>query len=133
MAKQTGLGWTTLSVDDSGGTPVAIKNDVTNFQFATPRGVQDASGIDVLGYERLLLRADFTITINAVFNTAVGHTVFKTVPSTSVQRTTTLVISSQTLAPEVLYTDYNLTMAASGELTYSAPGVLTGGSAPTWA
>ena len=30
MAKSTGLGWTTLSVDDSGGTVRVIKNDVTN-------------------------------------------------------------------------------------------------------
>ena len=45
MAKETGLGWTTLSVDDSGGTARAIINDVTNFNFSTPRGVQDVTGI----------------------------------------------------------------------------------------
>ena len=132
MAKQTGLGWTTHSVDDSGGTPVAIKNDVTNFQFATPRGVQDVTGIDKSAYERLPLLADFTITNNGVFNSAVSHSVFKTVPSTAVNRTTTLVISSQTLAGELLYTDYNITRAASGELTWSAPGVLADGTVPTW-
>jgi hypothetical protein len=135
MAKETGLAWTTLSVDDSSGTARAIKNDITNFQFATPRGVQDVTGVDKSAYERLLLLADFTITLNGVFNDATNqaHDVFKTVPSTSVARTTTLVVSGQTLAGELLYTDYAMTRAQSGELTFSVPGVLADGTVPTWA
>lgn len=132
--KETGLGWTTLSVDDSSGSAKAIKNDVTNFQFSTPRGVQDVTGVDKSAFERLLLLADFTITLNGVFDDQAdqAHAVFKTVPSTSVARTTTLVVSGQTLAPEVLYTDYALTRAQSGELTWTAPGVLADGTVPTW-
>lgn len=135
MAKQTGLGWTTASVDDSSGTARAIKNDITNLQFATPRGVQDVTGIDKSAYERLLLLADFTITLNGVFNVTANqsHDVFKTVPSTSALRTTTLTIGGATLAGELLYTDYNLTRAQSGEFTWSAPGVLGDGTVPTWA
>lgn len=135
MAKQTGLGWTTLSVDNSGGSAQVIKNDITNLQFATPRGVQDVTGIDKSAYERLLLLADFTVTLNGVFNVAsnLSHDVFKTVPSTSVARTTTMTVGGVTLAPEVLYTDYNLTRAQSGELTWTAPGVLADGTVPTWA
>jgi hypothetical protein len=127
--------WTTLSIDDSGGTARAIKNDITNFSFATPRGVQDVTGVDKSAFERLLLLADFTITLNGVFNdaTSQAHDVFKTVPSTSVARTTTLTVSGQTLAGELLYTDYALTRAQSGELTFTAPGVLSDGSTPTWA
>ena len=134
MAKETGLGWTTLSVDDSGGSVVAIKNDVTNFQFATPRGVQDVTGVDKLAMERLLLLADFSITLNGVFNddAAGSHIVFKTVPTTSVARTTTLVVSGQTIAPELLYTDYALTRGQDGSLTWTAPGVLSNGTAPAW-
>jgi hypothetical protein len=132
--KLTGLGWTTLSVDDSGGTPNAIKNDVTNFQFATPRGVQDVTGVDKSAIERRLLLADFSCTLNGVFNVDAGasHATFKTVPSTSNARTTTLVVSAQTLAPEVLYTDYALTRDASATLTWSVPGVLADGTVPTW-
>jgi hypothetical protein len=135
VAKESGLGWTTLSIDDSGGTARAIKNDITNFSFATPRGVQDVTGVDKSAFERLLLLADFTITLNGVFNdaTSQAHDVFKTVPSTSVARTTTLTVSGQTLAGELLYTDYALTRAQSGELTFTAPGVLSDGSTPTWA
>lgn len=113
----------------------AIINDITNFEFATPRGVQDVTGVDKSAMERLLLLADFSITLNGVFDPAsnAAHDVFKTVPSTSVNRTVTLTHASKTLANECLFTDYALTRAASGELTFSAPGVLADGAVPTWA
>jgi len=135
MAKQSGLGWTTLSVDDSSGTPNDIKNDITNFQFATPRAVQDVTGVDKSAIERILLLADFSITLNGVFNEDTGksHETFCTVPSTSVARTVSLAISGRTLACETLFTDYPITRAASGELTFAVPGVLADGNVPTWA
>lgn len=129
------MGWTTLSVDSSAGAVKVIKNDVTNLSFSTPRGVQDVTGVDKSAMERLLLLADFSITLNGVFNDATdfSHDVFKTVPSTSVARTTTLTVSGDTLAPEVLYTDYSLTRGQDGSLTWTAPGVLADGAVPTWA
>lgn len=135
MAKTTGLAITTLSIDDSGGTPRAIKNDFTNFSISTPRAVQDVTGVDKSAIERLLLLADFSITLNGVFNPAsnLSHDVFKTVPSTSVLRTTTLTVAAKTLANEVAYTDYPLARSASGELTFKVPGVLGDGTVPTWA
>lgn len=134
MAKETGLAITTLSVDDSAGSAQDIRNDITDFSIATPRAVQDVTGIDKSAMERLLLLADFSIDINGVFNDASNqaHAVFKTVPSTSVVRTVSLGISGQTLANECLFTDYALTRATSGELTYTAPGVLADGTVPTW-
>ena len=136
MAKSTGMGWTTFSVDDSAGNPEAIKNDVTNLQFATPRGVQDVTGIDKSAMERLLLLSDFSITVNGVFNPGVSpsaHDVFSTVPSTtSPARTTTIVVSAKTLAPEVLYTDYSLNRGTDGSFTWTAPGVLANGVVPVW-
>jgi hypothetical protein len=135
MAKESGLGWTTCSVDDSAGSAQAIKNDITNLAFSTPRGVQDITGIDKSAYERLLLLADFSITLNGVFDdssAANAHAVFKTVPSTSVARTVTLTVSGDTLANEVLFTDYPLTRSAAGELTFAVPGVLADGAVPSW-
>lgn len=133
--KETGLGWTTFSVDDSGGTPQAIINDVTSLSFATPRGVQDVTGLDKSAYERLLLLADFSVTPAGVFDDQAGqaHAVFKTVPSTSVQRTTSIAVSGNTLAVETLYTDYALARGQDGSLTWTAPGVLGNGAVPTWA
>ena len=133
MAKEGGMG-TTLSVDDSGGTPRAISNDVTNFTISTPRGVQDVTGVDKFAIERLVLLADASVGLNGVFNDAAdqSHAVFKTVPSTSVQRTTAFNISAQTLSMELLYSDYGLTRGQDGSATWTAPGVLANGAVPTW-
>ncbi|WP_308048157.1 hypothetical protein [Streptomyces sp. TRM72054] len=122
-------------MDDSSGTARAIVNDITNLQFSTPRAEQNTTGIDKSAMERILLLADFSITLNGVFNDAANqsHDVFKTVPSTSVARTVTLTVSGQTLANECLFTDYPLTRSDSGELTFSVPGVLSDGTVPTWA
>jgi len=135
MAKSTGLAITTLSVDDSGGTARDIRNDITNWELSTPREEQDVTGIDKSAKERLLLLADFSIGLNGVFNPAAttsSHAVFRTVPSTSVARTVTLVVAAQTLPNEVLFTDYQLTRAENGALTWQAPGVLADGVVPTW-
>jgi hypothetical protein len=134
VAKVTGLGWTTLSVDDASNAQQAIINDITNLQFATPRGVQDVTGIDKSAHERLLLLADFTITLNGVFNPATNaeHDVFKTIPSTSVNRLITIVTNGKTLTPTCVLTDYSLTRNNSGELTWSVPGSLANGAVPTW-
>lgn len=135
MAKVNGLGWTTLSVDDSGGVARDIRNDINNLQFSTPRGVQDVTGIDKSAIERLLLLADFSVTLNGVFDPAanLAHDVFKTVPSTSVARTVSMTTNGKSLPNEVLFTDYQITRSDSGELTWTAPGVLADGTVPTWA
>jgi len=134
MAKESGLGMT-VAVDDSGSSARTISNDITSIDWATPREEQDITGLDKSARERLLLLADFTVSISGVFNDAtnMSHAVFSTVPSSSVARTTTLTISGQVLAGELFYTDYALGRSSSGELTWSAPGSLAGGVVPTWA
>ena len=98
MAKESGLGMSVI-IDDSGGSARTISNDITSIDIATPREEQDITGLDKSARERLLLLADFTVAIAGVFNDAsnMSHDVFKTVPSTSVARTTTTAISGQTL------------------------------------
>lgn len=134
MAKSTGLGWTTFSVDDASSSQQPIINDITNLTFATPRGVQDVTGINKSAYERLLLLADFTITMNGVFNPAANqsHAVFSTIPSTSVARLITNVQNGKTLSPTCILTDYALTRPQTGELTFQVPGSLSSGTVPTW-
>lgn len=135
MAKESGLGWTTASVDDSSGTLRAIINDVTNLEVATPRGVQETTGIDKSAIERLLLLGDCSQTWNGVFNDAAStgaHTVLKTAGSFTGNRTVTLAVSGQTLTNEMIQTDFAMTRGAGGELTWSAPFVLSDGTVPTW-
>jgi hypothetical protein len=135
LAKATGIGWTTLSVDDNSNSQQAIKNDFTNVSFSTPRAVQDVTGVDKTAIERLLLLADMSWTGNGVFNAAsnMSHAVFSTIPlSSAVTRLVTMVVNGKTLAPTLALTDYQLTRPATGELTWQVPGSLSSGTAPTW-
>lgn len=135
MAKETGLGWSQLDVDDSSGTPQDLRDNTTNFEFSTPIAVQEVTGIDKYAMERLLLLADFSLTLNGVFDDAAtdsAHSILSDVASTRVTRTVTIGVSGQTLANECLLTDYQLTRGDDGSLTWSAPGVLANGVAPTW-
>ena len=134
MAKESGLGMS-VAVDDSSGSARTISNDITNLDWATPRDEQDITGLDKSAHERLLTLADFSTTLNGVFNDAsnMSHDVFKTVPSSSVARTVTIGISGQTLACEAFFSDYSLSRGSDGTLTWSAPGALSGGAVPTWA
>lgn len=134
MAKESALGMS-VAVDDSSGSARTISNDITNLDFAIPRNVQDITGLDKSAIERLLLLADFSVTLNGVFNDAsnMSHAVFATVSSTSVARTVTITISGQSLPCETFFSDYSLSRAATGELTWTAPGALAGGAVPTWA
>jgi len=134
MAKESGLGMSVI-IDDSGGSARTISNDITSIDIATPREEQDITGLDKSARERLLLLADFTVSISGVFNDAsnMSHDVFKTVPSSSVARTTTTAISGQTLPGELFYTDYAVARGGDGSLVWSAPGALAGGVVPTWA
>ena len=134
MAKESGLGMT-VAVDDSGGSARTISNDIVSIDFSTPRGVQDVTGVNSSGMERLLLLADFSVTISGVFNDAsnMSHDVFKTVSSASVTRTVTITHSGKSLPNETAFTDYSLSRSPAGELTYSAPGTLNSTTVPTWA
>lgn len=141
MAKSTGVSWTTFGVGDGANSVQDIRNDITNFQFAMPRGVQDVTGIDKAAIERLLLLADFSMTINAVFNstaTTSMHAVFKSVPSSpAVLRTVNLTVTGSVAAnlnqtSAILFTDYQLARTAAGEFTAQIPGVLAGGTVPAW-
>lgn len=135
MAKSVGFP-ATVAVDSSDTTARTISNDITDFTFSTPRGVQDVTGVNSSAMERLLLLADFSVTFNGVFNPAANpsaHGVFSTVPSTSVTRTVSITFTTPVLACETLFTDYALTRAADGSLRWSAPGMLNSTTVPTWA
>lgn len=135
MAKESGLGWSTFSVDDGAGNVEALINDCTSLDLSMPRGVQDVTGIDKSAREVLLLLADFQVTPTGVFNPAASngaHAAFESVGDASALRTVTIVVSSQTTANECMLLDYNLSRAASGEFIWTAPLVLGDGGVPAW-
>lgn len=138
MAKENGLGMT-ISVDDSAGTPRAISNDVTQVSIQMPSPVQDITGVNSTGMERLLLLADLSITLTAIFNDAATtgyHTVmstFRTLAAGQTGRTTSIAVSGDTLANEVLYTDYQMARGGDGSLVVTSPGALSNGTLTAWA
>ena len=132
MAKITGLAQTTLSVDDDLGSAKDIRNDVTNYDFSTPYGVQEITGVDKSATERQLLLADYSGTLNGVVNPSTDRQHAVMSGDLRVPRTITHTVSSQTLAAEVLLTDYKWTRASGGELTYATPFSLQDGTQPNW-
>ena len=132
--KESGLGFS-VAVDNALGAAKTISNDVLSLNFSTPRAEQDVTGVDKSANERLLLLADMQVDLTVAFNDAAdqAHSVFSTVSSTSVARTTTLGISGKSLPGELLYTDYSFSRSASGEFVATCPGVLADGTVPTWA
>ena len=131
MAKETGLGWTACSLDNSTGTLKAFVNDVHSLQLSTPRAVQDVTGLDKSAIERLHLLGDFSGTLAGTFNDATdfSHDVFTPIDNA---RTFTNTFSGNTLSVEALITDYALNRGEDGSLTWSAPLVLADGTVPTW-
>lgn len=134
MAKITGLGWTTLSVDNAAAAAQDIKNDVTNLDFSTPFNQQEVTGVDQFAVSRLQLLADFSGTLNCVFNPSANrsHAVLGE-GDMRVERTLDLGVGGKTLSNEVLLTSYDVTRAAGGELTTASPFALANGVVPTWA
>ena len=136
MPKQSGLGWTTLDIDDVGSTARDLRNDFNSLQGATPLAVQDITGLDKFAFERLALMGDMSITINgAALNPDANksHDVLANITDRRTPRTTTIVIGGQTLAATILYTDYSLNRGADGSLPFTIPGVLSDGNIPAWA
>jgi len=135
MSKESGLGWTTFSLDDEGGTARAIKNQVTSLDFSTPINMQDVTGIDSSAMERLSLLSDFQCNFDAVFedtsDTGVWD-VLSTATSTVATRTLTMAVSGQTLANETLIQSVDWSRAADGSFTVACSLALQSGTVPTW-
>jgi hypothetical protein len=136
MAKTSGLGEVITVADASAGAQT-ITDDITNWTLSTPRASQDVTGVGVSANERILLLSDVSVTFNGIFNNAanMSHAVFSTVPSTSVARAWTLQVTSAskpTYGANLLLTDYQITRANTGELTWQVPGVLADGTVNSW-
>lgn len=134
MAKVSGLG-ATVTVGNASNAGQNISTDVNDYQFSTPYGVQDTTGVGKSAHERLLMLQDFSVTFNGVMDPAanLAHVVFsgdkRVVRSVVIINETT---ASSTMTANCLFTDYQLKRSNAGELTWTAPGVLADGTAPAW-
>lgn len=134
MAIESGLGWTTFSVDNAAGSLKALRTFTFALNFATPRGVWDITALSMSAYARELLLSDFTCEPTGGFDDSADgpHTTLSSCSSSNAKRTCTLVVSGQTLTNEVIITDYQCARPQSGEFTWTAPMVLADGAVPTW-
>ena len=131
MTKENGLGMT-VGVDvAAGGLLKQLENDMTDISWTQDRALQDTTGLDKSGHERLHLLGDFQVTFNGVFNDATdkSHDVFKVLAGL---RTVTIIHSGQTLTNECLLGGYNVSRGNDGALTWSVPASLADGTLPAW-
>jgi hypothetical protein len=119
-------------VDNAASALQDIRNDVTNFDFATPFAQQEVTGVDKSAYERLQLLADFSGSLNGIFNPTANRIHAIASGDLRVIRTLTLAVSGVTLSNEVLLSEYKVNRAAGGELTVAIPFSLADGTTPTW-
>lgn len=139
MSKISGLPMT-VTVQDSGAVARDLSNDLSDISVSTPRGMQDITGLDKSAVERLLLLADGKVVLKGTFNAAANksHDVFKTIPSTSVNRAVVMTFPpTGTGAPQLtmnmVLSDYQVVRAANGSLTWTVQCDLADGAVPTWA
>jgi hypothetical protein len=136
MTIESGLGITTLTVDDDAGTQRDIEPDVFDFSFATPRAVQDITAVANNGMARLALLSDSSISFRMGFDDGsnAAHDVFS--GDLSIPRELTFAHSGQTLftTPLVLMlvTDYSAARGQDGSLIFTAPMVQSNGAVAAW-
>lgn len=134
MAVESGMGMTITVDDQAGPTARNLSADIVSCDWGMPRGTQEVTGVTSTAVLRLLLLADFTITMTGLFDDGsnLAHAVFKTIPTTTTDRTITIVHSGQTLTAECVLSDYAMSRSGDGSLSTTVQGSLSNGTAPTW-
>jgi hypothetical protein len=137
MPKLTGLAGT-LMVDNSSSVAKDIGDDVTAYDFSTPRDTEDVTGMNKYANERLLLLTDFTVKFSGVFDNDanMSHDVFSTFTQSATARLVQISPTPTTTTPKItancLITDYKVTRSSKAELTWEVPAQLADGIVPTW-
>lgn len=134
MAKTSGI-TSTVSIDDSAGSPQDISTDVLTIQIGTPTNLQDVSTIDLAYVQRLALRKDYTLQLTGVANFAANksHDVFKADPSGDLRTVAVgLASAAATLTAEMVLGDFSYNLGADGSLGWSATLSNGDGSSPVW-
>ena len=135
MSIETGIGWESFAIDDSGGTAREMDAHMTTFSMTTSRGIQDQTTISKSARATGLLLADHQDQATLLFDDASNESfdVLKTAGSaTPASRTVTRTHSGQTLATESHISNVAWTRPQTGEWTAATTLVLADGTVPTW-
>jgi hypothetical protein len=131
MAIETGVGWTSFAVDDSGGTARELDTHITQANMATTQGIQDITTLSQSARATETLIKDHQDTFTALFDDAANQS-FDVLKDLDNARTITRTHSGQTLATESNLSSVNWGRTQSGELTAQVSAVLADGTVPTW-
>lgn len=130
MAKISGIP-TSFSIDDTTGSPVTFSNDVGTVNLDITQAVQDVSGLDVTGTERITLRGDWTA----------SFTGFMSDPATNViavfgdirnARTLVVTYPSRTFTGECVITSFGDAVQQDGSDGWTASASSSDGVFPTF-
>lgn len=131
MTKYAGLSMT-LSIDNTGGTPVAITNDVGTVDLDVPVGELDVTGLDKPAIERLQLLQDVNLTIggNGLPDAATRAVIFEAQGTT---RTVAIGFPNSADAGfEAFLFGYKISRGQDGGINWTCNLKLNNGTALAW-
>lgn len=128
MTKFAGI-TVTLNIDNNGGSPVNVSNDVSSIDFEIPIGEQVVTGLDMSAEERLQLLKDYKVSISGrgIPSSATRTAIWE---NTAGARTVTIDFpDSVTIAAEMLIFSVKGGRADDGAFTWSQDLALANGTA----
>jgi hypothetical protein len=118
MAKVNGIP-VTFTIDTTSGTPTDISDIVGECTVNTSRALQDVTGLDKDGTERITLRGDVTVDITGFEDD--GTRIDDIFLDPANLRTTTIVFPNRTFGPaELVIGTFNETRGADGSIGWTA-------------
>lgn len=131
MAKVSGLP-TSFTIDDVGGTPVTFSNDAATLSLNTSQGLQDVSGLDTDGTERITLRGDWTASITGFWADPATN-VIAVFGDIRVPRDVTIVYPGRTFTGTAVIGSFADALGADGSDGWTAEISSSDGVFPTFA
>lgn len=128
MAKVSGLP-TTFEIDDSAGTPVTFSNQVGTVNLDISQAIQDVSGLDVDGTERITLRGDWTASFTGFWGDSSVVDVFGDIRNA---RTLTVTYPGRVFTGECVISSFADAIGADGSDGWTASASSSDGTFPTF-
>lgn len=117
MAKINGIP-TQFTIDNTAGTPVDISALIGSCVVNTSRALQDVTGLDKDGTERITLRGDYTVDVTGFAEDAsIISSIFYDPAN---QRDNTIVFPDETFTGTVVIGSFNKARNADGSISWTA-------------
>lgn len=127
MAKTSGLP-TSFTIDNTAGTPVTFSNDVATVNLDMTQALQDVSGLDEDGTERIGLRGDYTCNFTGFWGNPDVVAVFGDIRNA---RDITIAYPGRTFTGSILLASFGDAVSQDGSDLWTAAGSSADGAFPT--